>query len=498
MAGAVHRTRMPSGSYSVDHEGVGSASAAWANRILVAGDGTYGGYRHGSLNGATGQSVQVLGGQTIRVALAWNSRAGGSGNLTRTDTLASDLDVRIRLPNGTVVGSYTLDNSYEHLTVTSPVAGTAVIEVIPARLSAGSQRFALAWSKIGGDGRPPTVVARAPADGEPWAAASSALTVTFSEPVTGLVGSSVVLTRLDGSAVPAALAYDPTARRLTVDPGGLGAGAYRLSLTDHIRDHAGNRLAGHSTTFSVTPSGGSWTTPLAPARQVLFSGGSHTGYRFDASGNVTGSRSATLARASGALAGTRATIPGRPGRWLAITNGIWAGYWVRESPRAGLAGSVESQSLPGTTRIILASGSHTGYRFDAGGRVIATKTAPLASTSGANLNGRGVINGRTYLAVTNGIWAGYWVPESSRSYVAGLREHRDMLGRTTRFSAGTHVGHRFDAAGTIVGSRSGTLSRGSGAPAIAWAIVNGAPRFLIGAGVWAGYWVPESGSVLAP
>jgi Subtilase family/Bacterial Ig-like domain len=499
MAGAIHHTRMPNGSIDADHEGVGSASAMWANRILVAGDGTYGGYRHAALNSTTTQSIQVASGQALKVVLAWNSRAGGSSNLAKTDTLASDLDLRIRLPNGTVIGSYSLDNSYEHVQVTSPTSGTAVIEVIPSRLSAGSQRFALAWSKVGGDGTAPAVTSRAPADREPWAPSSARLTVSFSEPVTGLVSSSVVLTSLgSGSVVSAGLSYNAAARRLTISPGGLAPGGYRLSLTNAIRDLAGNRLAAQSTTFTVIASGGTAAAPVSPQRTVAFAAGSHVGYRFDSAGNVTASKAATLPSASGALAGTRATIAGRPGHWLAITNGIWAGYWIRESSRAGIRGTVDHDALPATTRLQFAAGSHTGYRFGSNGSLTASKTATLSAPSGANVSARAMINGSWHHWVTNGIWAGYWMRETSRAYVLGMRDHRDLLGRTTRFASGTYVGHRWDSAAAVIGSRSGTLASSSGAPAMAWAIINGAPRYLIGAGVWAGHWVPESTAVTSP
>ncbi len=37
MAGAIHRTPMPDGSKNADHEGTGTASALWANRLLDRG-----------------------------------------------------------------------------------------------------------------------------------------------------------------------------------------------------------------------------------------------------------------------------------------------------------------------------------------------------------------------------------------------------------------------------------------------------------------------------
>jgi len=149
MAGAVHRVRMPDGSVNVDHEGVGMISAKWANRIASAGDGTYGGYRIDAINpGQTvTQAVTVQAGQRLRVALAWDAHStGGSGSYT--DELTADLDLRVTTPSG-VVGSYTLDNAYEFVEVTVGKAGPVSIEVLPTRMDAGTERFGLAWAKVG-------------------------------------------------------------------------------------------------------------------------------------------------------------------------------------------------------------------------------------------------------------------------------------------------------------------------------------------------------------
>ena len=122
MAGAIHRVRMPNGSRNVDHEGVGMASARWTNLIAKPGDNQFGGYLIGSL--APGQEpvqeISVRGGDRLRVALAWNSHTSGSANLSKTDVLRADLDLRVIGPNGAVVGSYTIDNAYEFVEIAHP------------------------------------------------------------------------------------------------------------------------------------------------------------------------------------------------------------------------------------------------------------------------------------------------------------------------------------------------------------------------------------------
>jgi hypothetical protein len=87
---------------------------------------------------------------------------------------------------------------------------------------------------------------------------------------------------------------------------------------------------------SVTVASGTDVTVYDPPRRLLFRHGTHTGYRFDASGAVIGERTYTLAWDSGANASVRRTLTNQYGTWFAITNGVWAGYWVRESDVIGL------------------------------------------------------------------------------------------------------------------------------------------------------------------
>ncbi len=139
------------------------------------------------------------------------------------------------------------------------------------------------------------------------------------------------------------------------------------------------------------------------------------------------------------------------------------------------------------------AGTHVGRRFDAAGSVTGSKSFRLARSSGANVNGRAIINGKPHLAVTNGVWAGYWLPESALVYRAGTIQRQDFPASPgVRFAAGTYTGYRYDTAGRVTGQKRFTLTRPSGADATAWAVINGRPHFLIANGVWSGYWVPET------
>jgi len=109
-------------------------------------------------------------------------------------------------------------------------------------------------------------------------------------------------------------------------------------------------------------------------------------------------------RPSTAATRLRTTIANRPGNWLLMVNGIWAGFYLRESNRT---------YLPFTRlrAVSFAAGTHTGYQFNAAGTVIAHKTYTLGRASSAHSNAQALIGSSTsYLRIVDGIWAGYWVP----------------------------------------------------------------------------------------
>jgi Subtilase family/S-layer homology domain len=146
MAGANRRTRMPGGGFSRDHEGVGTASARWSNRVLD--NGPYGGWMLGTMSEGqvVTRSIPVIAGQKVRVALAWSSHTSGSSNLGKSDVLRADLDLVIRQPNGSTTGSFSFDNSYEAVDVTASGTGTMRITVRHDRFDAAQEPFGLAWA----------------------------------------------------------------------------------------------------------------------------------------------------------------------------------------------------------------------------------------------------------------------------------------------------------------------------------------------------------------
>jgi hypothetical protein len=247
---------------------------------------------------------------------------------------------------------------------------------------------------------------------------AASVSATISEPVTGVSASTFTLINATtGVSVPGSVTYDASARRATYRPSAtLAAGTlYRATLRGAIRDAAGNPISPIAWTLRTIASG---VTIYSPPRALTFRAVTHTGYRFDGAGRVIASKTATLSRTSGAPTSQRSeAIPAHPGPWFLITAGIWDGYWVRESPNVYLPGiSSETPFTPART-VTFAPGTYVGYRFDSVGRVTASKAATLPRSSGASASKRAIINGRSHLLVTNGIWAGYWVPESSSTLV---------------------------------------------------------------------------------
>jgi hypothetical protein len=242
-----------------------------------------------------------------------------------------------------------------------------------------------------------------------------------------------------------------------------------------------------------------------PARTLSFAPGTYVGRRFSATGTITASKSYTLASSSAAPTNQKSTIPNQGGNWYYITAGVWEGYWIPESSGTTL-GSPSPAASGATTynpaaALVFKAGSHTGYTFDGGGVVTGLKSYTLATDSGADTSTRASIANQpgSWFYITNGIWAGYWLPESSRLYLpsGGISAEVPFApARTVTFAAGTYTGYTFDGAGVVTGLKTETLLRSSSASADRRAIINGRPYLGIVNGIWAGYWVPESSSTV--
>lgn len=159
------------------------------------------------------------------------------------------------------------------------------------------------------DTDPPRVVSTSPVNGASGVSTTTAVTVTFSEPVQGVSESTFTLKyTADGSPVAASVSYDAATRTATLRPGAaLAAGTgYTAYLSAAITDAAGNPLTVYSWSFTTaTSSGGgssggggggssggsstttTTTTPAAPVTQTVSAASGGTVATADQAASIT-------------------------------------------------------------------------------------------------------------------------------------------------------------------------------------------------------------------
>ncbi len=185
-------------------------------------------------------------------------------------------------------------------------------------------------------------------------------------------------------------------------------------------------------------------TPSAP-RTVRFEAGRHVGYTFDmTTGAVLSSKAAVLGSASSALTVERRSIPTR-GVHLRISNGTFAGYWIRESIVAHVTGVVGEKSWDPAHEIRIPATSIIGLKFDAGWNFASARIPKFASASRAMASGEAVINGTLHYSIIDGPLAGTWVASGGWELARRLACHTGP-----RPTTGTAVWSRLTSAGTEV------------------------------------------------
>jgi hypothetical protein len=182
---------------------------------------------------------------------------------------------------------------------------------------------ALTFAASGGS---PRVTSRSPGARATGVSMSTAVTVHFSETVTGVSASNVVLRR-GSSVVSAAVTYDPATFTAVLRPAKPLAPStvYGMALSTRIKDVDGNPLAWTSWTFTTARS-----ETYSPTKTLSFLAGTYTGYKFNSTGSVVARRIYTLRHGSSAPTSKRSAISGHVGGWYYVTAGVWAGYWVPE------------------------------------------------------------------------------------------------------------------------------------------------------------------------
>jgi len=146
MATAQHRINTVGKSslyFGSDNEGVGTIVASRACNLMR--HGWYGKSvlypRQTQIGHFTAQA-----GEIVRSANCWTSHTTLSGGVYGSDTLASDIDVYIYSPSGSLVGwSASYGNSYEVTEFRAPQSGTYTIKVVVYRMDIASEW--LGWAR---------------------------------------------------------------------------------------------------------------------------------------------------------------------------------------------------------------------------------------------------------------------------------------------------------------------------------------------------------------
>jgi peptidoglycan/xylan/chitin deacetylase (PgdA/CDA1 family) len=214
-----------------------------------------------------------------------------------------------------------------------------------------------------------------------------------------------------------------------------------LALAMGLGDSLPDRVAGAS------------PSPDNP-RLVRIEAGTHTGFHFDADGDVIASRTVTLQRPSSAHATGRDWIDGR-GTFLYIADGTLAGYHVRESMLTYVKGAVGGRGYDPVRKVTFPAGRVVGYRFDSAWKLSSAHIDRLESASSASTDRFSVINGQRFYRIVDGGWAGTWVPVDGSFRTRALRCHTgpraDASLRVVRTvsGAGREVALTFDMGGRL-------------------------------------------------
>ena len=150
------------------------------------------------------------------------------------------------------------------------------------------------------------------------------------------------------------------------------------------------------------------------SRTVRLEAGPQTGYQFSATGDILTSETVTVGtNPREATADLRHVVPGRGGFYLRLASGALAGYEVLESPVAYIPGVAGRTGLEPPATVRLPVGRYLGYVFDADWGLASTVHGTVSSASTATATRRAVIDGRPYVLLTSGHWAGSWMPTTT-------------------------------------------------------------------------------------
>jgi peptidoglycan/xylan/chitin deacetylase (PgdA/CDA1 family) len=137
--------------------------------------------------------------------------------------------------------------------------------------------------------------------------------------------------------------------------------------------------------------------------------GPHHAVQFSATWRVTAGRTVTLAAPAGVTGSRRVDVPDR-GVYLKVGSGPLAGWWVKENRLSYRPGYAGTRSWTPSRTASLRAGAYELYHFDAAGAMTDASGLDVATTRRFHLDRASVIDGRHYVQVADGAWAGWWIP----------------------------------------------------------------------------------------
>ncbi|MFD1055379.1 Ig-like domain-containing protein [Terrabacter terrigena] len=199
---------------------------------------------------------------STRSPLPGQTRIVQTGNVTATLSRAvtgvNATSFVLRTPSGALVPAVVSYDATTRTATLNPDATLAADTRYTASLTTaiksadfGVSLVSSTWTFVTGPA--PVVNFRSPASGAVGVSRVGNVTVGFNEAVTGVSTSSVVLRSPSGATVPAAVTYNATTRRATLNPNATLAARtrYTLGLTSGIRDLAGNILTPSTAAFTT-------------------------------------------------------------------------------------------------------------------------------------------------------------------------------------------------------------------------------------------------------
>ncbi|HEY8179888.1 MAG TPA: CAP domain-containing protein [Candidatus Limnocylindria bacterium] len=146
-----------------------------------------------------------------------------------------------------------------------------------------------------------------------------------------------------------------------------------------------------------------------------------------------------------------------------------------------------------TRALVLRAGRQTAYRLGRSGEVMAQRSVRLSKTVRARSAGRARVHGKAWLKVRSGALAGYWVHETTNSFVRGLTQcDRFDVARNVTLERGRYLGMRFDWLGRVKARHARAFGHQRTVSTAARAVINGRHYAMLSSGPLSGYWVRDT------